>query len=76
MDFQQIFRIYFSQEDLELIRFWGYPLTTNAVATLVSFLVLKFVGVPQLRPIIEFSPNFQDMLPKKGSAADKVLENI
>ena len=70
MDFHQIFRIYFPQEDLELIRFWGYLVTTVAMATLLRFWVLKFVGVPQPKPLHGFSPNFQDMFAPSGSRVD------
>ena len=34
MDFHQIFRGCLPQEDLEQIRFWGYPATSVAMATL------------------------------------------
>ena len=36
-DFHQIFRVYLPQEGLELIRFWGYLVTTVAMATLLRF---------------------------------------
>ena len=45
-------------------------LTTVAMATLIDFWVLKFVGVPQPKPLHEFSPNFQDMFTPRGSRAD------
>ena len=32
-----------SQEDLELTMFWGYPVATVAMATLLNFGVLKFL---------------------------------
>ena len=68
MDFHQSFRICVTQQDLELIRFWGYLATT--VATVLDFWVLKFVGVPQPKPMQGFSPNVQDMLTPRGSRAD------
>ena len=36
-DFHQIFRVYYPQEDLELIRFSGYLVTTITMATLNIF---------------------------------------
>ena len=40
-DFYQIFRGCLPQEDLDLIRFWGYPVATIAMATLLKFSGLK-----------------------------------
>ena len=39
--------------------------TTVAMATLLDFQVLKFVGVPKPKPLYRFSPNFQDMFTPK-----------
>ena len=36
----------------------------------LNFWILKFVGVPQPKLMHRFSPNFQDMLTKRGSRAD------
>ena len=41
MDFHQIFRICLLQEDLQLIRFWGYLVATVAMAALLKFSGLK-----------------------------------
>ena len=41
-----------------------------------DFRVLKFVGVPQPKPLYGFSPNFQDMFSPRGSTADLVLVGI
>ena len=61
MDFYPLFRVCSPQDDLGLIRFWGYPKTTAAMATLLIFWDLKFVGVLQPKPIHRLSPIFQDM---------------
>ena len=70
MDFHQIFRGCLPQEDLELIRFGGYPVTTVAMATLLNLSGLKIVGVSQTKPLHRFSPNFQGMFTSRGSRAD------
>ena len=40
------------------------------------FRVLKFVGVPQTKPLHRFSPNNQGMFTPRASRADKVLVGI
>ena len=51
--------------------FGGYPVITVATATLFKiFQVLKFVGVPQTKPLHGFSPNFQDLFIPRRSRAD------
>ena len=37
---------------------------------------VKFVGVPQPKPMHGFLPNFQDMLTPVGSRADQVFGGI
>ena len=69
MDFHQIFSECLAQEDLELITFWGFPVTTVAMATLLRFSVLNVCGVPQPKPLHRFSPNFQDMFVPSRSRA-------
>ena len=64
MDFHQIFRGCLPQDHLELIRFWGYPVTTVATATLVRFLGFKVVGVPQPKPCMDFHQIFRGCLPQ------------
>ena len=39
--FSPNFQSLFMQEDLELVRFWGHPVTTVALETLFTFLGLK-----------------------------------
>ena len=41
-----------------------------------DFGVLKFVSVPQPKPMHVFLPNFQDMFTQRGSIFDKVLGGI
>ena len=48
----------------------GYLGTTVAMATLLRFLVLKFVGVLQPKPKHGFSPNIPGMFIPRGSRAD------
>ena len=71
MDFHQIFRVCLPQKDVELIRFLGgYPMITFAMATLLKiFQILKFVFVPQIKPLHGFLPNFQGMFIPRGSRA-------
>ena len=69
MDFHQIFGGCLPQEDLELIRFGGggggHMVTTVAMATLLDFRVLKFVGVPQPKPRMDFHQIFRICLPQE-----------
>ena len=70
-DFHQIFSICLPQEDLELIRFGGHLVTTVAMATHFKiFGFLALVGVPQTKPMHEFSSNFQDMFTEERSTAE------
>ena len=66
MDFHQIFMVCLTQKDLEL---FGEYRTKVAMATLLRFLGLKFVGVPQSKPMHGFS-HFQVMLTETGSRAE------
>ena len=43
---------------------------------LSACLVLKFVSIPQPKPMNVFSPNFQGMFTPKGSRADYVWGGI
>ena len=49
MAFHQISRICLSQEDVELLRFWGG--IWKHVNTFKIFWVLRFVGVPMPKPM-------------------------
>ena len=57
--FSSNFRVCLPQEDLELIRFSGYPLTTVAMATLLRFSGLKHCGCS----CTDFHPIFRVYLP-------------
>ena len=66
LNFQGMFILRGSGAD----KFWGYPVTSVAMTTLLRFSGLKFVGVPQTKPLHGFSPNFQGMFNPTGSSAD------
>ena len=69
MVFHQIFRICLPQDNLELLGFGGYPFN-NCLPWqhFEYFLVSKCVNVS--KPMLGFSPDFQDMLTERGFTAD------
>ena len=67
MDFHQIFKV--SLEDQDLIWF-GVSGKTVAMATPLRFWVLKFVGVPHLRPMHRILPKFKGIFIPIGSTAN------
>ena len=54
----------FIKEDLELIRFWGYPVITVAMATLLRFSNLKLCGCSRLNPSTDLHQIFRICLPQ------------
>ena len=67
--FHLIFRIRLPQENLELMRFLEVSVVNCCHNNTKDLWVLKFVGVPQPKPIFGFSPNLPDMLSEKVSTA-------
>ena len=72
-NFQDMFTPRGSAADLVLVGIW---LSLLPGQHFEEFRVLKFVGVPQSKPLHGFSPNFQGMFTPRGSTADLVLVGI
>ena len=72
-NFQGMFTLRGSRADKVLV---GICLPLLPWQHFKDFRVLKFVGVPQPKPLHGFSPNFQDMFTPRGSTADLVLVGI
>ena len=76
MNFYQILRVCLPQKDLELVRFWGYLVTTVAMAALLRFFGLQACGCSTALTHAPIFTKFLGYIYPKGSSADSVLGGI
>ena len=74
--FSSNFQDLFTQEVLELIRFWAAFSNDYCHGNTFMFLVLNFVGITQPKSRHEFSRKFQDIFNTRRSGDDLILWSI